>query len=65
VLRTYYLLYPSMNRVFPLNKESCVRASAAAIRDVTDPKIWMSIDYMPRTRDMSESRRKLLPGLVQ
>jgi len=24
VLRTYYLLYPSMNKIFPLNDESAV-----------------------------------------
>jgi hypothetical protein len=60
VLRTYYLLYPRMNQKFPLNDESAVGTYAQAILDVTDPKSWMSISYMPRTRDMSESRRKLL-----
>ena len=60
VLRTYYLLYPSMNQIFPLNSESDVVAKAKCIRDRTDLKCWMSIGYMPRTRDMSESRRKLL-----
>jgi hypothetical protein len=63
VLRTYNLLYPRMNHPlggFPLNNEPAVSTHAQAIRDVTDPKIWMSIDYMPRTRDLWESRRKLL-----
>ena len=61
VLRTYYLLYPAMNSIFPLNDEArvaqeCRRASCSA----TDPASWMSKLYMPRTRDMSASRRTLL-----
>jgi len=60
VLRTYYLLYPIMNLVFPLNSESDVAGRAQAILRWTDPKQWMSSGYMPRTRDMSASRRTLL-----
>lgn len=60
VLRTYYLLYPAMNQIFALNSESAVSAQAANILKATDPAIWMSIHYMPRTRDMSASRRQLL-----
>ncbi|HSY52164.1 MAG TPA: hypothetical protein VLC46_25410 [Thermoanaerobaculia bacterium] len=60
VLRTYYLLYPAMNAYIPLNSESAVAASASAIIARTDPSIWMSTSYMPRTRDMSASRRTLL-----
>lgn len=60
VLRTYYLLYPAMNQIFALNSESAVSAQAAAILEATEPAIWMSSHYMPRTRDMSDSRRKLL-----
>jgi len=59
VLRTYYLLYPVMN-FLPLNSETAVAQNAQGILDATDPKQWMSIDYMPRTRDMSGSRRTLL-----
>lgn len=60
VLRTYYLLYPIMNRRFALNSESAVSAHAGAILTRTDPGIWMTTGYMPRTRDMSASRRTLL-----
>ncbi|MBR0848862.1 hypothetical protein JQ543_14005 [Bradyrhizobium diazoefficiens] len=60
VLRTYYLLYPIMNLVFPLNSEPDVAKHAKAILGLTDPKQWMSGGYMPRTRDMSASRRTLL-----
>jgi hypothetical protein len=60
VLQTYYLLYPSMNKIFPLNSEAHVTAKAQAILQVTDPGHWMSEYFMPRTRDMSASRRTLL-----
>lgn len=60
VLRTYYLLFPAMNKYIDLSKESDVRDHAQKILDATDPAIWMSVHYMPRTRDMSASRRTLL-----
>ena len=60
VLRTYYLLYPVMNSIFQLNSEKSVMPHAARILSATDPASWMSIHYMPRTRDMSQSRRTLL-----
>jgi hypothetical protein len=45
----------------PLNCEKAVGKSAAAILAAIDPKQWMSsANYMPRTRDMSASRRTLL-----
>ena len=60
VLRTYYLLYPIMNMRFALNSETAVAAHADAILTRSDPSLWMSTQYMPRTRDMSNSRRTLL-----
>jgi hypothetical protein len=62
VLRTYYLLYPVMNKWIMLNSETDVTAAAPAILAMTDPTqtSWMSKDFMPRTRDMSASRRTLL-----
>ena len=60
VLRTYYLLYPVMIPFVRLNSEVDVARKAAAILQTTDPAIWMSVDYMPRTRDMSASRTRLL-----
>jgi hypothetical protein len=60
VLRTYYLLYPIMNKYIPLNKEKRVSDSAQGILDRTEPAIWMTTGYMPRTRDMSGTRRTLL-----
>jgi len=60
VLRTYYLLYPAMNQIFPLNSESAVAKVTGAILERTELSLWMTSDYMPRTRDMSHSRRTLL-----
>ncbi|HWK89331.1 MAG TPA: hypothetical protein VNP72_05025, partial [Longimicrobium sp.] len=60
VLRPYYLLFPAMNVYIPLNCEAKVAASAQTILDRTEMSIWMQTSYMPRTRDMSASRRRLL-----
>lgn len=60
VLRTYYLLYPAMNQIFPLNSEIAVTQAAEGILARTEMSLWMTSAYMPRTRDMSESRRTLL-----
>ncbi len=60
VLRTYYLLYPAMNQVFAMNSEEAVKPYAKAILQRTEESLWMSTGYMPRTRDMSASRRMLL-----
>lgn len=60
VLRTYYLLYPVMIPFVQLNSEDDVRKHAQAILQTTEPSMWMSIHYMPRTRDMSRSRTRLL-----
>jgi hypothetical protein len=61
-LRTYYLLYPVMNQYVVLNDESSVSQNASQILSATSttPANWMSSSYMPRTRDMSNSRRTLL-----
>lgn len=60
VLRTYYLLYPVMIPYVQLNSEEDVRKNAQAILQTTERSMWMSIHYMPRTRDMSRSRTRLL-----
>jgi hypothetical protein len=60
VLRTYYILYPAMNQVFALNSEKAVTPMAKGILQRTEKSLWMTTSYMPRTRDMSASRRRLL-----
>ena len=59
-LQTYYLLYPAMNCIFHLNSPTVVAQHAQRILQRTNPSIWMSNGYMPRTRDMSVSRTTLL-----
>jgi hypothetical protein len=49
-----------MNQIFPLNSESAVAKVTGAILERTELSLWMTSDYMPRTRDMSHSRRTLL-----
>jgi hypothetical protein len=65
VLRTYYLLYPVMIPYVRLNSEQDVAKNAQAILQTTERSLWMSIHYMPRTRDMSASRTKLLRAWCQ
>jgi hypothetical protein len=65
VLRTYYLLYPVMIPYVQLNCEQDVRDHAKGILSTTEPSIWMLSYYMPRTRDMSASRLKLLRAWCQ
>ena len=65
VLRTYYLLYPVMIPFVRLNSEQDCRRNAQGILRTTEQAIWMSMDYMPRTRDMSSSRLKLLRAWCQ
>ena len=60
VLRTYYLLYPVMIPYVRLNSEEDVHDKADAILKTTERSLWMKTGYMPRTRDMSSSRLKLL-----
>lgn len=61
VLRTYYLLYPAMNKIFPMNDCAKVQQFAPAILERTDSaKFWLTSGYMPRTHDMSQSRKTLL-----
>jgi len=43
-----------------LNSEQDVTQNANGILDTTERAIWMTAQYMPRTRDMSASRIKLL-----
>lgn len=46
--------------IVQLNSEQDVAKNAQAILEATDPAIWMTNGYMPRTRDMSRTRTTLL-----
>src|SRR5579875_696488 len=62
VLRNYYLLYPAMNLVIPLNDpEQWDDAEMARRLYAHTQKSWFDqYGYMPRTRDLSQTRRTLL-----
>jgi hypothetical protein len=63
VLRNYYLLYPAMNQRIALNDPSqwADPVMAGRMLQRTQFSWWMQPEYMPRTRDLSSSRR----GLIQ
>jgi hypothetical protein len=62
VLRNYYLLYPGMNAVIPLNDPQQWEDAEMAGRlwQHTQKSWWNQYGYMPRTRDLSQTRRTLL-----
>jgi hypothetical protein len=62
VLHNYYLLYPAMSLIVPLNDPEQWADPEMAIRMMQRTQLswWDKAEYMPRTRDLSASRRKLL-----
>jgi hypothetical protein len=67
VLRNYYLLYPAMSKVIPLNdaKQWENPAMAGNLLKRTQISLWNQSPYMPRTRDLSQSRRTLLQAFAR
>ncbi|MEM7094483.1 MAG: hypothetical protein AAF567_15885 [Actinomycetota bacterium] len=59
-LRTYALLFPSMNNKIDLSSEEAMRRFAAYVLAAVDPEFWMSVRFMPPTRDLSAGKRRLL-----
>jgi hypothetical protein len=62
VLRNYYLLYPAMNKHVPLNDPAfwADPAMAGNLAQRIMLENWGNSVAMPRTRDLSQSRRTLL-----
>ena len=62
IFRNYFLLYPAMSQVVPLNNPQDWLTADMARRLLTrvSPQQWPHYEYMPRTRDLSRSRRVLL-----
>src|SRR5258708_1836829 len=62
ILQNYYLLYPAMSQQVPLNDPSYWQdpVMATTLLNRVDFSQWMQPTYMPRTRDLSSSRRKLI-----
>lgn len=62
IFRNYFLLYPAMSKVLPLNDPQEWMTADVARRVLTrvSPQQWPNYEYMPRTRDLSQTRRVLL-----
>jgi hypothetical protein len=60
VLRYYHLLHPAMSQKLDLGDEQVVTAAAEGLLRRTDPGNWHRARYMPRTRDLSAGKRRLL-----
>ncbi len=62
VLRNYYLLYPAMNKRVPLNDPTFWSdpVMAGTLMQRISLEFWGRSEAMPRTRDLSETRRDLL-----
>jgi hypothetical protein len=62
VLRNYYLLYPAMSQRIPLNDPdewNDAEMAGRLMKRISLP-FWGTAMTMPRTRDLSQSRRELL-----
>jgi hypothetical protein len=60
VFRYYYLIYPAMARIIPLNDRAGIEKAAPEIVRRTDPKLWPTTRYMPVSRDLSRAKRDLI-----
>ncbi|HYG88364.1 MAG TPA: hypothetical protein VD978_19150 [Azospirillum sp.] len=62
VLRYYDLILPYMSKRLDMADRTIWNTPTAAryLMRTTDPTLWGTYSYMPRTRDLSEPRRKLL-----
>lgn len=61
ILSMYDIAYPVMGDIYPFKAEVWDNPTVArAVLQFTDPKVWPSIQYMPRSRELSTSQLKLL-----
>ncbi len=66
VFRNYYLLYPGMSKILPLDQPKQWRsASLGILIDRVSEASWGQAKYMPRTRDLSATRRWLVLAYCQ
>jgi hypothetical protein len=62
IFRNYFLLYPVMSQMVPMNdpQEWANPNMAKKLLERIENTNWLSYQYMPRTRDLSRSRTELL-----
>ena len=61
VFRNYYLLYPAMSKILPLNDPNqWIGPTLNTLLERVDTQAWNTLFNMPRTRDLSATRRWLV-----
>ena len=62
IFRYYYLVLPAMNKRLPMNDPTIWNTPTAAqyVLKRSAEDRWDDYEYMPRTSDLSDSRRELL-----
>ena len=60
VFRYYFLIFPAMSKIIPMNDQAAMQKAAADIVARIDPAIWETTLYMPITRDLSLGKRQLI-----
>jgi hypothetical protein len=62
ILRYYHLIFPAMSKRLDMSDPTVWDTPTAAqyVLRMTDSKLWSHFNYMPRTRDLSKYRRRLL-----
>jgi hypothetical protein len=67
IFRYYSLILPAMNKRLLMSDPTIWETPTAAhyVLRMIQPKLWNSYNYMPRTRDLSKYRRKLLERFCQ
>jgi hypothetical protein len=61
IFRMYNIVYPIMGEVYSFQDKVWNNPTVAdAVLQYTDPKMWPGIQYMPRSRELSDAQRKLL-----
>lgn len=61
VFRNYYLLYPAMSQIIPMNDPNqWIGPTCYALLDRVSEAAWDGFNCMPRTRDLSQTRRWLV-----
>ena len=61
IFKLFDIVYPIMGEIYPFTAEVWNNATVAnAVLHYTDPLMWRSILYMPRSRELSTSQLQLL-----
>lgn len=66
VFRNYYLLYPAMSQIIPMNDPNqWIGPTCFTLLDRVSEPVWDTFNCMPRTRDLSQTRRWLVQAYAK